>query len=293
MRWRHLLASGLTALSAPAYAELRLTISPTISSPIVGEPVAVLISLRNAGEGPETVAKRLSPEFGATEFFITNPGGGERRRFNPFALKELVDATQSLAPGATVDDSAELFHDGKDWVFKEPGTYRIEAIYNGSVAAPPISLTVAAPRTDAERAAANQLIADNEAGLFLLVKGGENLERGRTTLQTVADRYPNAAQATHANLALGVHLSRAAPNFRTQQIRPADLPAASARLLRVNYNRLTPNELLQGRMATFRMSVALGQTPAIRTLGQRFNVTRFPSIEDELRERLRQELRQR
>lgn len=295
MRWPYLLACILATLSAPALAELRLTIAPTNASPVVGEPVAVLVSLRNAGDGPETVAKRLAPEYGATEFYITNPGGGERRRFSPFALKELIDATQTLAPGASVEDSAELFHDGKEWVFKEPGTYRIEATYYGSVAAEPISLTIAPARTDAERAAGAQLIADNEAGLFLLVKGGENLEHGRQTVQSVADRFPDTAQATHANLVLGAHLSRAAPDFRTLRLRPPDFSAAAARLLRVNYNRLTPNELLQARMATFRMSARLGNTPTVRTLDQRIdtNESRFPAIRDELRLRLQEELRQR
>ena len=105
------LAAAMTAmLATPAFADVTLSLSPPSPAPVLGEPVSVIVTLRNAGSGPETVARRLKPEYGATEFHITPPGG-TRQRFSPFALKELADPVTSLAAGGSLSRGTRFWTD--------------------------------------------------------------------------------------------------------------------------------------------------------------------------------------
>lgn len=277
---RLLLLIAALAFPAPAAAQLALALEPVVATPMLGEPVSVIVTLSNQSPTPQAAARRLKPEYDAIQFFITSPSGS-RRPFAPFALKESSRPTAVVPPGSAISESADIFFDGGAWTFPQPGTYLVEAFYRETLAAPPVQITVRPPRTPAERTASRLLLASREAGLYLLVQGGENLERGRALVERVAATAPGTPHATHANLVLGVAKARAAPNFRTSTLRAADPAAAVAALERVDFDRLSPERMVRGRLALAASYRKLGRARHAETVERRLDgqlQRRFPKL---------------
>jgi len=193
---------GAALGASPAAAQLVLELEAADRAPVLGEPPALQAVLRNTGPGRARVNPHLGPEYDAVTYLITHPDG-RTARAGTWAIKEPAPLFAVLAPGEAVTDGVDLFFDGKDWVFDEPGTYVIHARYPGGVEAEPLTLEVRAPATAEQRRRAELVLATPEAGRFLLLKGGDHLEEGRTVLEQITREAPDSVLADHAAFALG------------------------------------------------------------------------------------------
>jgi hypothetical protein len=263
----------------PTPSGLSLELSTAHVTFMLGEPVVLGVKVINTGKEPRQVPKNLKPEFGMIQYEISR-NGGAFERFTPWALKEQVDAYAMLAPDASLEDDADIFFDGRKWVFNQPGDYQVRA-RGRNLQSRALSFKVTAPGSTAEKAAADLLLANPEAGLFLVLRGGDHLEKGKSTLEQVAKSVPGTAIAAHANLSLGLNQLQSAPNFNSKTVRAPDPTAAAAFLQRVD-TKLLPQEktaqTMLGRASAFRQ---LGQEGAAREIEEKLPSTlaaQFPAV---------------
>jgi hypothetical protein len=230
----HTIASSLLLLTIavqPCLAAplLKLALSPRADGYVLGEPVAVHVTLTNAGEAPAPAPQHLGPEYGDVRYTIGRDGA-EAKVFSPLMVKEGADAGKTLPPKASLEDDADLFFGADGWTFREAGTYTVTAAYGDDVVSPAVRVVVHAPSNADERTAAERLLSTPEAGRFLLLRGGDHLRAGVRVLEEIARDQPSTPQAAYANLTLGLNNLRPARDFTTGKARPAN-PTKALELL--------------------------------------------------------------
>jgi hypothetical protein len=258
---------------------LALELSVPRVNMVLGEPVVVHVKIVNGGSSSAQVPKDLKPEFGAVQYEISRDGG-KFVRFTPWALKEQSDPFAVLPAGANIEDDADIFFDGRKWVFDKPGEYKVRARHR-NLQSRELAFKVVAPTNGAEKAAAELLLANPEAGMFLVLRGGDHLTRGMSTLEQVANAAPGSALAAHANLSLGLNKLQAAPNFTNSTVRAADPQAASAYLQRVDTKLLSQEKTAQAMLGQASAYRQLGQERAAREIEEKLPATltnQFPGV---------------
>jgi hypothetical protein len=248
------LTAGVSTAFAAAQLELSL-ISPQEQF-VLGEPVTVRARLANTGDEPIQVPRNLEPEYGAVVYQIAGP---ETKQFSPWALKEPAEPFTMLAPGQVIDQEIDLFYGGAGWTFQEPGIYQITASYADIASSAPLPVNIRVPASDAERDAAARLLSSDEAGRFLLFRGGEHLTEGISVLEALAQTAPQTPHAAYANVALGINQLRPARDFAKGTVRQADPQAAATRLNSVQDKALPLGWMIQSQ---------LGLAKALRDTGQ-------------------------
>jgi hypothetical protein len=284
MRYGLLISLQLLLVTiSEANAQLQLVLSPPASDIILGEPVSVRVTLRNSGQEPVKVAAYLKPEFVSVAYRIGRDQD-PLEPFSPWAIKEPAKLNVMLFPGRTVEADADLFFDGKRWIFTTAGTYRVQANYLGKLESNILSLTVRAPRNDQEATAANALLSSTEAGRFLLLRGSDHLRSGMEVLLGVSRDQPNTPHASHARLALGVSQLRPFRDFATGGLRPANPQAALELLERVDVSRLgveRTTETVLGRAKALRLLNNEAGARAVESTLPEFLQRRFPGTDVE------------
>lgn len=292
----HTLALGvaLALVAVPAKAELALELSATAATHQLGEPISVAVTLTNTGSTPEQVLKDLAPEYHAVRYTIRRPNG-EEVLFSPWAVKEPAEPFATLAPGESIAATAKLFFDGNNWIFTEPGRYVILARYVENLDAQPLTLDVAAPPNDAASDAATTFLQSPEAGLFLLLGGGNPEGEGARVLAEVADTAEGTVQATHANLALGLSRTQDFADFAAEVMRPADPAAAVERLEQVNVEQLDFAATAEARLGladAYRALNAPDRALEVQESLEGELQRRFPQIGPDLRDQLLPQIEQ-
>ncbi len=222
-----LLLAGCVATSAHAQ-ELELELALGAQRVVLGEPITVEITLRNAGSAPTPVYPLFEPTYGFARYTITPPGG-TAAPFRPAWLDEGIASPTELAPGASISGFARLYWGAEGATFDRPGRWSVEAELRGVRSAP---LAFEIEPVPAEFDAAAQDLLSREALQYLYLEGGEHLAAGRAALERVTRDFPGSPHAAYADLALGLAASRPARDFETGRARPADLDRAAARLER-------------------------------------------------------------
>ncbi len=165
------------------------------------EPVSVELRLRNTTPVPIPIDPRLDPRFGTTTIVVSRPDGTWVDYASVMCLlsdpRELILAPAPLdAAGEGPDRYSEqvpLTFGSSGFVFDQPGTYRIKAVYDdGRVTSVSdvASLRVGVPATREE----DRLAADwftNAVGLTVALGGSmsPHLDSGLDTLREAADRF--------------------------------------------------------------------------------------------------------
>ena len=234
---------GISTSFAAARLEISL-IAPKANFALA-EPISVRARLVNVGDEPIQVARNLEPEFGAVIYHIAGP---VTKQFSPWAIKEAAEPFTTLPPGKVIDQEVDLFYGGDGWTFHEPGTYEITASYADAVTSSPLSITVRKPANETEHNAAMRLLASDQAGRFLLFRGGEHLHEGMAVLEAVAQNASQSPQAAYANVALGISQLRAARNFSQGTVRPANPQAAAEKLSNVQDQILPLGWMVEARL---------------------------------------------
>lgn len=281
-------ATALTLSTGSAQAELALKLDSITSNYLLGEPISVGVTLTNTGGEPVQVFKDLGPEYGAVSYAIRRPDGREDV-FSAWAIKEPAELFAQLPPGQSLTDTAPLFFDGANWTFSEPGEYVLRATYSGTVRAAPLTIKVTAPEEPAARDAAQALLASPEAGMFLLLSGGDHLANGVKVLERIADKAQGTPYAAHADLALGLSRVRPFADYANNRLRPADPAAAAKYLERVDVGRLNPTGVATARLALAQAYRAMNEPERAKAIESELPAQlerRFPQIAPSIREQL-------
>lgn len=226
-----------SAGSLIAQAALRLSLSFEKPTFLVGEPVIAHVTLSNVGAENLSIPAELEPEYYRIRYMIGINGGPEEM-FRPWALLENDDVSQ-LATGTSVSTQAKIFFGANGWTFSTPGTYTIRALM-GRLGSEPARITVQQPPTDIERRQSAALLGSREAGLFILLNGGDHLTAGIKVVRDIATS--GSRLAGYANYALGASLATEFANLKTATVRSRNLPQAEQFLERSQ--QLLPSDAL-------------------------------------------------
>lgn len=229
---------GLLALAPQESTTLSVALSLSLDKPtfMPGEPFAVHLTIANESAGAILVPAALEARFGLVEFLITRPDGGDEQPFRPWAVFENPSRV-SLAPGARRTESSRIFFGAEGWTFEVTGRYRVRARL-GEQVSPPLDVVIVPPQTSLEREQSASLIRNPQAGMFLLLDGGDHLDDGLGVLRAIATT--NTAFAGYAFHALGTSQSVRFSNLRTGEVRQANAPEAQRLLERARV--LMPSE---------------------------------------------------
>jgi hypothetical protein len=256
-----------TVGSLNAQTSLRLSLSFERPTFFVGEPVVAHVTLSNAGSEPVSIPVELEPEYYTIRYMISINGGSETL-FRPWALLENDGVTQ-LEPGMSVSTQAKIFIGANGWTFSVPGAYTIRAVM-GRIHSEPAKITVQEPPTEPERRQSALLLENREAGLFLLLNGGDHLTAGIKVVRDIA--ASSTRLAGYANYALGASLTNEFANLKSGTIRPRNLPQAEQFLERSQ--KLLPNDALFYKLGSERLLIDVvrqrGRLQEARTMELQF-----------------------
>jgi hypothetical protein len=253
-----LVSTALLCGSAAAQASLELAIEADPDRPVLGEPVLLLVSLRNGGKEPVEVARHLAADFAHVDYYVTPPGG-EERRFRAWAIKDATAPAWTLAPGEALQDEARIFFGPNGWTFPEPGRYEVRAVYQGAVRSNRLVLDIEEPRNSASREAADLFLTSNEVGYFLLLEGGDHLHEAVDRLERVSRLRGRAPHAAAANLALGLSLAYDFADFTEGRLRHAYPEAAAQHLADARDGARSFHQALHSRRGLVRSLRELGE----------------------------------
>ena len=272
----------LTTAAVQAAGRLELTLAAPKDTFVLGEPVAVLARLTNTGDEAIQAPRHLAPEFGAVAYDIA---GADSRRYAPWAIKDPAEPFVMLAAGEVLEQSVDLFYGAAGWTFREPGRYEITATTAGADPSAPLPLTIAEPEDAAGREAAAELLASDEAGRFLLLRGGDHLREGIAVLEGIADRQADSTHAAYANVALGLNQLAPARDFATGRMRAANPELAADRLDRAQDQPLSLSMAVEAQLGLATALEDLGEGARAATIQERLPEVieeRFPTLDQEI-----------
>ncbi len=188
-----------------------------------GEPFAVHVTV--TASSSTSIPASLDARHGFVQFYVSAPDATGERLFRPWALFE-NPTTRRLMPGEPRTESSRIFFGADGWTFPSPGRYRVRATL-GERSSEPVAVDIVPPTVPLECEQSAALLANREAGMFLLLDGGDHLENGIPELRRIAaSRTRLAGYAAHS---LGTSRAVRFSNLRTGQVREPN--AAEARPL--------------------------------------------------------------
>ncbi len=209
--------------SATAQDSIRVAVEAEKTDFLLGEPVAVYVTITNTGTQDIRVYSEVGPEFDGSYYFITDPDGNTRA-FSPIFVAE-PDDLRTLRQNQSVKGGGQISYGGEGYYFPKPGNYEVVVHYKG-VQSDPLQLTVLSPQNQAEQEQADLILDHPEVGLFLALEGGDFLEDALAQIETLSGKYPNSLITSHMLYAKAKNLSVPARNFTTGKPRDADFPGA-------------------------------------------------------------------
>lgn len=182
------------------------------------EPVEVELRLRNLSTVPTVIDARLDPRYGSTTVVIGKPDGTTVQFGSVMCLLGQAEV-RTLSPAPSGDDApgpdrysekVPLSYGSDGFLFEQPGTYRIRAVYSAGDAfavSPVTVIRVGQPAGLEEDRFAGDFFTP-QVGLTMALGGSmsEHLGAGLDTLREAADRLadravgPKAAQVVAASI---------------------------------------------------------------------------------------------
>lgn len=211
------------AMAQTATGAIEIRLAAEKSQFKLGEPVIVLVSVKNKSQEPLTLSPNLGPEVDFLQYVITDPDG-KTAAFNPLFV---VDPSQSVTLGKDerVSGGARIFYGGNGYSFPKAGKYTVVARYKDS-RSNALEIRVLAPANNAEREQAKLILDNPEVGLFLMLEGGDELAEAKKHIDALISKHPTSVITHYVRYAVAKNLSVPARNFVSKKPRPADLPKA-------------------------------------------------------------------
>ncbi len=189
-----------------------------------GEPVYVELKLRNLCDEEISLPKYLHPSDGIARIFIRGPTG-RINEYEPLMKRCVRFEGTTLAPRDDPKDSMYqsvfLDYGSAGFYFKEPGEYKIWAVYNETVLSNMHKIRISSPKSKDDEEI-GMLKHGREQGhlLYLLGSDSQYLARGNDKLLKVSEEYPDKALAGHVNMIEGMNLGWAFKDLVNLSVRP-------------------------------------------------------------------------
>jgi len=236
------------------------------SKVLVGEPVVLIVSLRNCSSTEKTVLDVLSPEYRFLTTFVTRPGQKAEVRYEPGVVRERRGkSSRRLAPGERLTAWIPLHVDRSGWFLRQPGTYGVRAVLaveDGRIESNRVAIEVVSARNAADTRAAD-IFMSPEVGRSAL-EGATPGSKGWSSLEALVKEYPESRLAPYALLATGITRTRTVFNPATKSFQKPDCPRAVEELRTALPHLEDPLLAARGTLALSECLEALGRTGAAR-----------------------------
>lgn len=185
---------------------------------LLGEPITLIVALRNCSTEVKRVRDLLGPEFGVLTVSIGHPQSEQAQIYSPPVRRDgrgrgYVD----LAAGEIQSARVPVYFGRDGWQIDAPGSYTFQAEYfvdEFSMTSNAVSVTIDNPQSEADLSAARRLMSPDAATYYFLGGGNEN---GADELRALAAERPGSTWAGYANLGLAIASANERNNAAGQQ----------------------------------------------------------------------------
>lgn len=172
---------------------------------LLGEPLTLMVSLRNCSDAGVEVRDLLRPEYGMLSVRIGHPQMEEDRAYNPPVRRDGRGAGYvELAPGEATTAFVPVYFGRDGWQLEAPGSYTFQADYfvdELSLISNVIAVDVEIPDREPDLAAARAMMSPGAATYYFL-GGGD--EQGAAELGALVADAPDTPWAAYAELGLAM-----------------------------------------------------------------------------------------
>jgi hypothetical protein len=194
----------------------------TKKSYMYGEPVLLETKLKTSSNRSTQVVSNLHADYGFVTIGIKKPSG-EIVIYEPLAERCTVPSYEVLnADNPSIYESSYIGFDKNGFIFDQPGTYKIKAVYyheDGSrIVSNTISLRVKSPVTAEEDEIAEMMLQD-EVGYLLTFRGSDAkyLQKGNDAFQQLIEKHKDHLMSTYALFVCGVNAQRTFKTITTDK----------------------------------------------------------------------------
>ncbi len=175
---------------------------------LLGEPLTLVVALRNCSVEKAEVRDLLDVEYGLLSVLIGHPQKEQEQVYAPLVRRN------GRGKGYVVLDAGEILtavvsvYFGRDgWQVDTPGTYTFKAEYfvdDIALTSNVITVNIDSPQSEGDLAAAKRLMSADAATYFYF-GGGEN--NGAGQLRALVAEQPDSPWAAYANLGLEIGMA--------------------------------------------------------------------------------------
>ena len=170
---------------------------------LLGEPLTLIVSLRNCSDQAQEVRDLLGPEYGLLSVLIGNPQRAEQP-YNPLVRRDgRGKGYVELAAGESLSATVPVYFGRDGWQLNEPGAYTFMAEYfidELELSSNLVEVYIDSPDTTDLPAA--RMLMDSGAATFYFLGGGD--EKGAAALRAVVEQLPGSPWASYASLGLAI-----------------------------------------------------------------------------------------
>lgn len=172
---------------------------------MLGEPLTLVVALKNCSEEMVRVRDLLAPEYGLLSVSIGHPQKEQEQIYSPLARRDgrgkgYVD----LDAGEILSATVPVYFGRDGWQIDAPGSYTFRADYfvdDISLASNVVAVDIESPQSEADLSAAKMLMSSDAATFFFL---GGGAEKGADELRALIIERPESLWADYANLGLAI-----------------------------------------------------------------------------------------
>lgn len=172
---------------------------------LLGEPLTLMVYLRNCSDKNLQVRDLLRPEYGLLGVRIGHPHFDQEQPYYPPVRRDgRGKGYVELAAGETLSATVPVYFGRDGWQLDEPGRYTFQADYfvdEISLASNIVQVDIQNPQREADLSAAQSLMSA-AAATFYYLGGGD--EKGAAELRALAEELPDSPWAAYARLGLAV-----------------------------------------------------------------------------------------
>jgi hypothetical protein len=194
-------ANGMTESGKPFCLEL----ASARDRVLLGEPLTLIVSLRNCSDEMYKVRNLLGPEYGLLGVRIGHREYEQEKFYYPAIRKDGRGRREvELAPGKMLSATVPVYFGRDGWQLDTPGTYTFQAEYfvdELSLTSNVVMVNVENPQREAELSAA-QMLMSSGAATFYYLGGGD--EKDAAELHRLVADLPDSPWAAYARLGLAI-----------------------------------------------------------------------------------------
>lgn len=240
---------------------LKLTLETEKDSLVLGEPVYLIVKLKNIGSKPARIDKNIRPEDGLLKLFMTPPDT-KAFGFVPLFIIDHSDTLEFLEQDSLIAEVIPVFYGARGWTFQNAGSYTAKATYQSRTQREIVMSNLIKIEVLKGNDEAGDFLFDNkkkshEAGKFLLWQSGDHLRKGIAHLKELKNNFPNSPINDYIFLALGRSFGSSFKDYAAGKVRLPDDSTAIDNLSQVKEDRLPTFSIIQKKLAEAKSYIRL------------------------------------